>query len=106
MAPFANSIDPRGIGMGAIFLGVTELFIALRHRVSLKCGRCGFDPVIYRRSQEEAARLVREHIARRAANPAHFLSEPVMAAGRKAAIAKSKRGEKSRRERLDSPHQP
>jgi hypothetical protein len=106
MAPFANSLDPRGIGIGAVFIGFTELFVSLRHRVSLKCGRCGFDPVIYRRSQEQAAKLVKEHLARRAANPAHLLSEPVMAAGQKAARDKARRREKSRREPLDSTQQP
>jgi hypothetical protein len=106
MAPFANSLDPRGIAIGAVFIGFTELFVSLRHRMSLKCGRCGFDPVIYRRSQEQAAKLVREHLARRAANPAHLLSEPVMAAGQKSARDKARRLEKSRREQLDSTQHP
>lgn len=114
MAPITNSLDPRGIAIGAVFIGFAELFVSLRHRVSLKCGRCGFDPIIYRRSQEQAAKLVREHLARRAANPAHLLSEPVMAAGQKAARAKARakvqskdqRREKSRRERLDSTQHP
>lgn len=83
MAPFVEGFDARGIGIGAIFLGIAEVFVGLRHRMSLKCGRCGFDPIIYRKSQEEAARLVREHIARRALNPANLLAEPVVAAGRK-----------------------
>lgn len=83
LMPFTEGFDPRGLGIGAIFIGVAEVFVGLRHRMSMKCGRCGFDPVIYRRSQEEAARIVREHLARRAANPAHLLSEPVVAAGRR-----------------------
>lgn len=83
MMPFVDGFDPRGLGIGAIFIGVAEVFVGIRHRMSLKCGRCGFDPVIYRKSQEQAARIVREHLARRAANPAHLLSEPVVAAGRR-----------------------
>ena len=114
MAPITNSLDPRGIAIGAVFIGFAELFVSLRHRVSLKCGRCGFDPIIYRRSQEQAAKLVREHLARRAANPAHLLSEPIIAAGQRAARDKARakgqgkdqRREKSRRERLDSTQHP
>ncbi len=83
MAPFVDGFDPRGLGLGAVFIGVAEVFIGLRHRLSLKCGRCGFDPVIYRKSHEEAARIVREHIARRALNPANLLADPVVAAGRR-----------------------
>lgn len=83
LMPFTGGFDPRGLGIGAVFIGVAEVFVGLRHRMSLKCGRCGFDPVVYRKSQEEAARIVREHLARRASNPAHLLAEPVRAAGRR-----------------------
>ena len=83
MSPFVDGFDPRGLGIGAVFIGVAEVFVGLRHRMSLRCGRCGFDPVIYRRSHEDAARIVREHIARRALNPSNLLADPVIAAGRK-----------------------
>lgn len=92
LSPIVDSIDPRGVAIGAIFIGVAEVFVGLRHRISLKCSRCGFDPVIYRKSQEDAARLVREHIARRELDPKNILSDRVVAAGR--------------RRRVDSAQQP
>lgn len=96
MSPFVDAIDPRGVAIGAMFIGVAEIFVGLRHRISLKCARCGFDPVIYRKSQEKAAQLVREHIAKRDLNPANLLSDPVVAAGRRSADVK-KRARNSRR---------
>ena len=98
MSPFSDSFDPRGLGLGAIFVGVAEVFVGLRHRMSVKCGRCGFDPVIYRKSQERASELVREHLAKRAQNPATLLAEPVMAAGVRSA--------QERRRNADSVQQP
>lgn len=106
VAPFTDGLDPRGIAIGAVFVGVSEVFVGLRHRMSLKCGRCGFDPIIYRKSQEQAARLVREHIARRSLNPSSLLAEPVMAAGLKAARQKARSAEKTRSRPFDSSQQP
>lgn len=101
LSPIVDAIDPRGIAIGAIFIGVAEMFVGLRHRISLKCPRCGFDPIIYRKSQEQAAEIVRRHIARRGLNPAHLLSDPVVAAGRR-----KPRGESRRSRGVDSPQQP
>lgn len=83
LAPFSDGLDARGIGLAGIFIGVAELFTVIRHRMSLSCGRCGFDPIVYRRSQEDAAKLVRTHLARRAEDPRTFLAEPVGAYGKK-----------------------
>ncbi|MDX9730861.1 MAG: hypothetical protein RBT63_03730 [Bdellovibrionales bacterium] len=91
MVPLAGGFDPRGIAIGAVFVGVAEIFTVLRHRMSMKCGRCGFDPVVYRRSREDAARLVREHLARRANDPATLLAEPVVPAGVRAKREREKR---------------
>jgi hypothetical protein len=106
VAPFTDGLDPRGIAIGAVFIGVSEVFVGLRHRLSLKCGRCGFDPIIYRKSQEQAARLVREHIARRSMNPSSLLAEPVVAAGLKAARDRAKTTENTRSRPFDSTQQP
>jgi len=80
-APIAGGIDARGLGVAAIFVGVSEIFTVLRHRMSLSCGRCGFDPIVYRRSHDEAAKLVKAHIARRAEDPMKLLAAPVRAVG-------------------------
>ncbi len=107
LSPLVDAIDPRGIAIGAIFIGIAEIFVGLRHRISLKCARCGFDPIIYRKSQEQAANLVREHIAKRALNPANLLSDPVVAAGRRPSAVKARASNVKRRSpRVDSPQQP
>lgn len=74
--PISDGFDPRALGLAAVLIGFCELFVTFRHRLSLRCSACGFDPVIYRRSHEEAARLVREHSQRRAKDPAYLLAEP------------------------------
>jgi hypothetical protein len=78
LSPFAGGLDARGFGLAAVFVGIAELFTVMRHRMSLKCGRCGFDPIIYRRSQEDAAKLVRAHLQRRSEDPRTLLTEPVL----------------------------
>jgi hypothetical protein len=80
-APIAGGIDARGLGVAAIFVGISEVFTVLRHRMSLSCGRCGFDPIVYRRSHDEASKLVKAHIARRAEDPMKLLATPVRAVG-------------------------
>ena len=94
-APITGGIDARGLGLAAIFVGISEVFTVLRHRMSLSCGRCGFDPIVYRRSHDEAAKLVKAHMARRAADPMTLLASPVRAVG----VRKSKE-----RERRESAH--
>lgn len=84
-APFTDGLDARGFGLAAVFVGIAEIFTVIRHRMSLRCGRCGFDPIVYRRSQEEAARIVRSHLERRAEDPRTLLAEPVLPYGRKRA---------------------
>ncbi len=81
-APIAGGIDARGLGVAAIFIGISEVFTMVRHRMSLSCGRCGFDPIVYRRSQDDAAKLVKAHLARRAEDPLKLLASPVRPAGR------------------------
>lgn len=77
VTPFADGFDPSGFAVGAVFCGFAEVFVSIRHRLSLKCSKCGFDPIVYRRSHDDAARLVREHAKSRAENPRSLLAEPV-----------------------------
>ena len=70
-------LDPRGILVGLVFIFSAEVFVVIRHRLSLNCPKCGFDPVTYRRNPEDAARRVREHLAHRAEDPRLLLAEPV-----------------------------
>lgn len=106
VSPLAGGFDARGLGLGAIFVGIAEVFVGLRHRMSVKCGRCGFDPIIYRKSQERAAEIVRQHLERRAQNPAHLLAEPIIAAGRKALREKSRERQNRTGRKPDPTQQP
>ena len=81
-APIAGGIDARGLGIAAVFVGISEIFTVLRHRMSLRCGRCGFDPIVYRRSHDEAAKLVKAHLARRANDPLTLLASPIRPVGK------------------------
>lgn len=77
MAPISGGLDPRGLGLSAVFCAFAEVFTVLRHRVNLRCSKCGFDPVVYRKSHEEAAKMVRAHAERRASSPEGLMSGPV-----------------------------
>ncbi len=52
--------DPRSLMIFCLVCGFSEVFIYVRWRVGVVCTMCGFDPVIYKRSPEQAARRVRE----------------------------------------------
>lgn len=77
LTPIANGFDPRGFAFGAVFCAVAEVFVSIRHRLSLKCSKCGFDPVVYRRSSDDAVRMVKAHAKARADNPQSLLAEAV-----------------------------
>ena len=66
--------DPRSIVIFAVSLMFTEIFIYLRWRFSVICNHCGFDPVIYRKSPEEASERVRKFYERRTQDPDFILS--------------------------------
>lgn len=76
-ALLGDRFDPRSFGLAAIFIGIAEIFTLVRHRISLRCGRCGFDPIVYRRSQDDAAKMVKAYIERRKEDPALLLAGPV-----------------------------
>jgi len=106
VSPLSGGFDARGLGLGAVFVGIAEIFVGLRHRLSVKCGRCGFDPIIYRKSQERAAEIVRLHLERRALNPAHLLADPIVAAGRRPGRQKAKERSNRTSRRPDPTQQP
>jgi hypothetical protein len=63
-----------GVAIVAVLATFTELAYRLRWRQMIKCSSCGFDPFIYKKSPDEAARLVKEFIAKRQEDPAYLLS--------------------------------
>lgn len=54
------------------WLGLTEVWIQVRWRMSLICQKCGFDPMLYIRNPQLAAERVRQKYEDRLANPLIF----------------------------------
>lgn len=50
-----------------------ELIYRFRYRQSVKCKSCGFDPYIYKKAPEDAARIVKEFLENRHDNAAYLL---------------------------------
>lgn len=66
--------DPRGLVLFCLFIGVAEIFVYARWRMSMSCSLCGFDPVIYKRSLESAAQKVRLFYEEKSKDPQFYLS--------------------------------
>lgn len=71
-----QQLDPRAVIFIALGLGLAELFIMMRWRLSIACARCGFDPVLYKKSPEKAASKVKIYIAQRREDPMSAFSPP------------------------------
>jgi hypothetical protein len=67
--------DPRSIVIFAVGLVFAETFIYLRWRFSVVCNLCGFDPVLYRRSRDEARDRVRQFYEKRIQDPDFMFSK-------------------------------
>lgn len=70
-----GDVDPRGLMLFCLITGIGELLVYLRWRVAVVCKMCGFDPVVYKRSPEQAARLVRKFFEEHAEDPRFQLSK-------------------------------
>jgi hypothetical protein len=71
---FWQDVDPRCVVLFAVGLGMTEMFIILRWRLSIACPHCGFDPVLYKKSAEKAALRVKTHMGLRRSDPLSVFS--------------------------------
>ena len=72
----AQQFDPRGFLISALGIGIAEIFVSFRYRLRLICGRCGFDPVLYRRDPSAAAERVKRVREERLNHPVLALAEP------------------------------
>ncbi len=52
---------------------VLQVFLRVRYRESVKCPHCGFDPILYRNNNEDAAQKVKTFMENRADNPQYML---------------------------------
>ena len=72
-----KTLDPWGLGLIGVFLVVGELFSQTKWRTSMICRHCGFDPVVYVRSPEQAGLKIRAFLDTRPESAAHLLRPPV-----------------------------
>lgn len=71
-----QDIDPRFVVFFALALGIAELFIVLRWRLSIACPKCGFDPVLYKKKPDLAAARVKVFYKARMEDPLSAFSPP------------------------------
>lgn len=69
-----QDLDPRALMFFAFGLGVAEVFIQVRWRLSIACPHCGFDPVLYKRNREKAAERVKAFLEIRREDPMSVFS--------------------------------
>ncbi len=56
-----------------VLASVAEATHRLRWRASIKCKHCGFDPLVYKQSPEEAAKTVKSFLDNRKKDPLYML---------------------------------
>lgn len=67
--------DPSLLGIFCFLTVAGEMFVYSRWRASLVCKLCGFDPVVYKRSPEEASKQVRAFFEEQIEKPGFILSK-------------------------------
>lgn len=70
-----GEVDPRGLMMFCLITGISELMIYFRWRLGVVCKMCGFDPIVYKRSPDQAALRVRQFFEEQVGNPRFQLSK-------------------------------
>ena len=65
------------------FLAVAEMFIQLRWRMGVVCKSCGFDPVLYVKSPDQAATRVNAFLLAKKDDPMSLLTAPLVLPKRK-----------------------
>lgn len=71
-----QAYDPRMVVFFALGLGVAELFVLIRWRLTIACAKCGFDPVLYKKNPPAAAERVKRFMEWRRQDPAVLLNPP------------------------------
>lgn len=72
-----QKFDPRALFIFVVFLAIAEVFIQMRWRITLVCKHCGFDPALYVRAPEQAAKKVQLFLEHKKNDPNALLSKPV-----------------------------
>ena len=78
--PFPRISFICGLLIFCMFIAGAEVFVYMRWRMKLICHLCGFDPVLYKKSPELAAKRVNEFFKEQIKNPSFMLSQsPLLA---------------------------
>jgi len=77
MAALFQGFDPRVLFIFVVFLAVSEIFVRLRWRLNIVCPECGFDPALYIKEPDRAAKKVKAHLEKRAEDPKSLLKSPL-----------------------------
>lgn len=72
-----RALDLRGLVIIGALLLVGEVFTQVKWRTSMICRNCGFDPVVYVRSPEQAGLKIKAFLERRSESAEHLLRPPV-----------------------------
>jgi hypothetical protein len=67
--------DPRGFVFFGLSIIGAEIFVYMRWRMTIVCKMCGFDPVVYKRSPEQAALRVKQFFKEQVENPQFMLTK-------------------------------
>lgn len=71
-----QDFDPRLVIFFVLALVIAELFVVFRWRMSIACPKCGFDPVLYKKSPELAVSRVKAHYSERMEDPMSIFMPP------------------------------
>lgn len=70
---FFQKFDFRIIPIFALAICFYETLIQIQYRLSLACPHCGFDPILYLKSQQKACEVVKAHLEKRKQDPEALL---------------------------------
>jgi hypothetical protein len=70
-----QTFDFRVLVFFAISVSVLEFLVQLKYRLSMSCPQCGFDPLLYMKSKQQACDQVKAHLEARKNDPAVYLSQ-------------------------------
>lgn len=71
---FWGQPDGQVLILFCLFISSAEVFVYLRWRMAIVCSLCGFDPLIYKRSPEKAAKRVNSFFKEHAESPQFWLT--------------------------------
>lgn len=72
-----HSYDARVMIVFVVCLAISEAFVKFRWRLSVPCGQCGFDPLLYIKHPDLAAEKVKARLDVRKQDPKYLFARPL-----------------------------